>query len=215
VAVGAILWDLDGVIVDSMEYHFEAFREVLTGRSGDLTREEYFGELIGLPNDAILERLLGPLAQDEVSHLKYAKEEAYRRRIVRNVRALPGALELVARASEAGVRQAIVSSTPRENIALILRSLQLADAFATFVGEEDVLRGKPNPEGFLLAADRVSIAPEACVVIEDAPEGIAAGKAAGMRCIGVTTTRHADRLTQADLVVDNLEDAIVTEFLFG
>lgn len=206
---GAILWDLDGVIVDSMDYHYRAFRGVLADNGAELSREEYFGELIGLRNDAILLRLLGPLRVEEVSRLKSAKEEAYRRLIADNVEALPGALELIALARTVELRQAIVSSTPRENIALILQSLRLEGAFDAVVGEEDAVRGKPDPEGFLLAASHLGVAPADCVVVEDAPEGIAAGKAAGMRCIGVTTTRSADRLSQADLVVASLDDPLV------
>jgi sugar-phosphatase len=79
------------------------------------------------------------------------------------------------------------------------------------VGEEDASRGKPDPEGFLLAAERLGVRREECMAIEDALEGIAAGKAAGMRCIGVTTTRPAERLSQADLVVESLEDERVWE----
>jgi len=181
----------------------------LADSGAELSREEYFGELIGLRNDAILLRLLGPLPGEEVSRLKSAKEEAYRRLIAGHVEALPGALELIALARKVGLRQAIVSSTPRENIALILSSLGIEDAFDAVVGEEGTVRGKPDPEGFLLAASRLGMAPAVCIVIEDAPEGIAAGKAAGMRCIGVTTTRAAESLSQADLVVASLDDPFV------
>ena len=111
--------------------------------------------------------------------------------------------------------QAIVSSTPRANIEVMLQSLGLWEMFEVIVGEEDATRGKPDPEGFLTAAQRLGVPPEACVVIEDAPEGIAAGKAAGTRCIGVTTTRPADRLSEADLVVDTLEDERVWEAVNG
>ena len=77
--------------------------------------------------------------------------------------------------------------------------------------------GKSDPEGFLVAAQRLSVSPEDCVVLEDAPEGIAAGKAAGMRCIGVTTTRPAEKLAEAgaDLVVSTLEDERVWQFIAG
>jgi len=211
-AIRAILWDMDGVIVDSMDYHYRAFRGVLSAYGRALSRDEYFGELIGLRNDAIFSRLLGPLRVEEVSSLKSAKEGAYRRLIAGHVEALPGALDLIALARKAGLHQAIVSSTPRGNIALILQSLGIEEAFDVVVGEEDALRGKPDPEGFLVAASRLGVAPALCVVIEDAPEGIAAGKAAGMRCIAVTTTRAAENLSRADLVVAS-RDAIVWHFI--
>jgi beta-phosphoglucomutase len=213
--VRAILWDLDGVLVNSMEFHYQAYREVLAGRGRDLSREEYLRELIGLRNYVILRRVLGDLSDEEVTALAEEKEKAFRRLIAGNVTALPGAERLARRAREAGLLQAIVSSTPRANIEVMLQSLSLWDLFEVIVGEEDATRGKPDPEGFLIAAQRLGLPPEECVVIEDAPEGIAAGKAAGMRCIGVTTTRPAERLSEADLVVETLEDERVWEVVSG
>ena len=209
----AILWDLDGVLVNSMDFHYQAFREVLTGRGRELSREEYLETIIGLRNDAIFKRLLPGTPYGVVVKLAQQKEEAFRRLIAGRVQPLPGSAELVRRAKDAGLLQAIVSSTPRENIALILRSLALENFFDAIVGEEDATRGKPDPEGFLVAARLLGIAPVDCVVIEDAPEGIAAGMAAGMRCIGVTTTRSAEKLSQADLVVGSLEDERVWEMI--
>ena len=213
--VRAILWDLDGVLVNSMEFHYQAYQEVLASRGKELSREEYLRELIGLRNYVILRRVLGDLSDEEVEALAERKEEAFRRLVAGQVKALPGADQLLRRAKEAGLRQAIVSSTPRANIELMLKSLGLWDIFDAIVGEEDAARGKPDPEGFLLAASRLGVAPEECIVIEDAPEEIAAGKAAGMRCIGVTTTRPAEKLSQADLVVGSLEDLRVWEFVTG
>ncbi len=211
--IRAILWDLDGVLVNSMEFHYQAYQEVLATRGKELSREEYLRELIGLRNYVILRRVLGDLPNEEIEALAGRKEEAFRRLVAGQVKALPGADLLLRRAKEAGLRRAIVSSTPRANIELMLKSLGLWDMFEVVVGEEDAARGKPDPEGFLLAASRLGVAPDACVVIEDAPEGIAAGKAAGMRCIGVTTTRPAERLSQADLVVESLTNERLWAFL--
>ena len=204
--IRAILWDLDGVIVNSMDFHYRAYKEVLAELGRELSRDVYLRELIGLRNYVILRRVLGDLSDEEVTALAEQKEEAFRRRVRGNVTALPGAKRLISRAKEAGVRQAIVSSTPCANIEVMLQSLGLWDLFDVIVGEEDATRGKPDPEGFVVAAERLGFPPEECVVIEDAPEGIAAGKAAGMRCIGVTTTRPAERLSQADVVVESLDD---------
>jgi beta-phosphoglucomutase len=213
--VRAILWDLDGVIVNSMDFHYQAYREVLTPRGRELSRDEYLQNMIGLRNYVILRRVLGDLSDEEVQALADQKEEAFRRLIRGNVHALPGADGLVRQANAAGLRQAIVSSTPCANIEVMLQSLGLWDLFDAIIGEEDAKRGKPDPEAFLLAAERLGVPPAECVVIEDAPEGIAAGTKAGMRCIGVTTTRPPDRLQEADLVVEILEDERVWQFLAG
>jgi len=208
---------MDGVLVNSMEFHYQAYREVLSEFGRDLSREEYLGSLIGLRNYVILRRLLGNLPQEQIERLMAAKEAAFRRRVADNVQPLPGAAKLVRQAHQARLMQAIVSSTPCENIELVVNSLGLRSMFDTLVGEEDAQAGKPDPEGFLVAAERLSVPSVDCVVIEDAPEGIAGGKAAGTRCIGVTTTRPPEKLAQAgaDLVVSSLEDERIWEFIAG
>jgi HAD superfamily hydrolase (TIGR01509 family) len=213
-ATTAVLWDLDGVLVDSTRYHYEAYRELL-GESGRELSLDEFRNLIGLRNEAILHRLFGDLPAEEVERLAQRKEVLFRERIAGNVAALPGAAELVRRLHREGAPMAIVSSTPRANIDLVLGSLGVADGFGAIVGAEDAQRGKPDPEGFLVAAGRLEVAPADCVVLEDAPEGIEGAKAAGMRCIGVGTTRPLERLGHADLVVQGLDDPRVGEFLLG
>ncbi len=213
-AATAVLWDLDGVLVDSTRFHYEAYRRLLSESGRDLGFDE-FRNLFGLRNEPILRRLFGELPPQEVERLAQRKEELFRELIAGNVEALPGAAGLVRRLREEGLSLAIVSSTPRANIELILGSLGLAGAFAAVVGAEDASRGKPHPEGFLTAAERLGVPPADCVVLEDAPEGIEGAKAAGMRCIGVATTRPPERLSEADLVVGRLDDPRAEAFLLG
>ncbi len=214
-AVSAILWDLDGVIVDSAPFHYEAYRRVLGARGIVLPEERFRKELLGLRNEAILHALLGEIDPAEARTLAAQKEAIFRRLLRGRVRALPGAIPLLRRARQAGLRQAIVSSTPRENIAAVLQELGAEELLDAVVGEEDATRGKPDPEGFLVAAGRLAVPPQACVVIEDAPQGVAAGKAAGMRVIAVSTTRPPELLARADLVVPSLDDPRVWPFLTG
>ncbi|HXG42509.1 MAG TPA: HAD family phosphatase [Dehalococcoidia bacterium] len=209
----ALLWDLDGVLVDSAAFHYRAFRQVLAELGHHLDEETFRRSLLGLRNDAILRRVLGELPPEQLQELARRKEEAFRRLIEGRVQPLPGARELALAAGERGLLQAIVSSTPRQNVVLVLRALGLEEAFATVVAEEDVARGKPDPEGFLLAAQRLGVSPQVCTVIEDAPEGIQAAKAAGMRCLAVATTRPPQMLSQADLVVPALADPAARRFL--
>lgn len=211
----AILWDMDGVIVQSGEFHYRAYRELFEEIDVPFSRELYFDELFGVRNWDIIQKVAGELPREEIERLAERKEEKFRKHARGNIEALPGAKEMISRAAEAGLKQAIVSSTPCVNIDMILEELALTEAFGTVVGEEDAEKGKPDPEGFLVAAERLGVAPEACVVIEDAPAGIEAGNEGGMRTIGVTTTRPAERLSHADLVVPSLEDKRVWEFVRG
>ena len=214
--VGALLWDLDGVIVSSGHYHYLAYREVLDPLGVELTEDRYLTRLFGKRNEDILREVLGSrMTGEEIARLAGKKEEAFRRIVSGNVRALPGAEALLRRARRGGLKQCIVSSTPLANVELILRSLGVRDLLDAIVAEEDVSRGKPDPQGFLLGAERLGIPPAQCVVLEDAPEGIAAGKRAGARCVGVATTRPAEMLSVADLVVKSLEDERLVRFVFG
>ncbi|MDP9180806.1 MAG: HAD family phosphatase [Chloroflexota bacterium] len=209
----AILWDLDGVIVDSGEYHYAAYVAVLAQRGVKLDKKRYYASLFGRRNWDILRDVLGDLPDDELRAIAQQKEVKFRELARGHIAPLPGAKELLRRAHEAGLKQSIVSSTPRENIEMIVDSLGVRDDLDAIVGEEDSERGKPDPQPFTTAADRLAVPYEGCVVLEDAPEGIAAGKTAGMRTIGVTTTRPAERLSEADLVVASLEDGRVWQFI--
>jgi beta-phosphoglucomutase len=205
----ALLWDLDGVIVDSTAFHCEAYRRILREFGQDLDEEYFRRELFGRRNEDILSRLLPRLRPEELPALARRKEETYRSLLREGrLQPLPGARELVHELARVGVRQAIVSSTPQQNVAIALESSGLSGRFQAIVSGEDVERGKPDPQGYLLGAQRLGVSPARCVVIEDAPPGIEAAKAAGMRCIGVATTREPQALTAADLVVPTLGAAV-------
>lgn len=210
----AVLWDLDGVLVDSAPFHFQAWRELFASLGREFSEAD-FRRTFGLRNDAILHDVLGDLPPAEIERLGKRKEELFRQAARGNITALPGALALLRLLRERGFRLALVSSTPHANIELVLRSLGVEASFDAIVGEEDVSRGKPDPEGFLLAAERLGVPPEECVVIEDAPAGVEAAKRAGMRCVGVHRGRPREALAQADLVVESLENAAVAAFFSG
>lgn len=208
----AVLWDLDGVLVDTAPFHFQAWQELFQS-VGKGFAEADFRRTFGLRNDAILGDILGELTPAEVERLAQRKEELYRDKVEGRVMAIPGAMDLLRRLQERGGRMAIVSSTPRENVRVVLRSLGLEGVFGAVVAEEDAPKGKPDPQGFLVAAEKLGVAAGECVVIEDAPGGVEAAKRAGMRCIGLTTSRPREALAGADLVVDSLEEATVYSFL--
>ena len=200
----AVLWDMDGTLVDSGDLHYRAWRETLAPRGRDLARPE-FTATFGLRNDAILRRLLDPaIGAAEIVRLGDEKEARYRALVTAHgIAALPGALDWLRRLADAGWRQAIASSGPRANAAAILAALDLGAAFAAVVAAEDVTHGKPHPEVFLVAAARLGVAPPRCVVLEDAPPGLEAGRRAGMPTIGVRSTHAA---LDADVVVAALSD---------
>jgi beta-phosphoglucomutase family hydrolase len=204
--IEAVLWDLDGVLVDTGRFHYQAWRQLLSELGRSLSEEE-FSRTFGLRNDLILRDMLGEVSAEEVTRLSERKEALFRDHAAGRVTPLPGAIELVRRARDEGRRMALVTSTPRANIDFVLEQVGLAGAFDAIVTAEDVSRGKPDPEGCLLAARRLGVMPERCLVIEDAPGGIEAARRAGMHSLAVTTTRPREELTDADAVVDSLNDA--------
>lgn len=198
-----VLWDLDGTLVDSGDYHFQSWRAVMGPLGVDVTRER-FAASFGQKNDRILRDWLGPgAAPDAVRRAGDAKEAEYRRLArLHGLTALPGAREWVGRLREAGWRQAIASSAPRENIDVMLELIGLSGAFDAIVSAEDVSVGKPDPQVFLTAAARLGVDPARAVVVEDAAAGVEAARRGGLPSIGV----HSTAALQADVLVRSLED---------
>jgi beta-phosphoglucomutase family hydrolase len=202
----AVIWDMDGVIADTSPYHFRAWREVFLKRGVELIQES-FKKNFGKRNDTIIRNTLGDgISAAEIESISTDKEMIFRSLARNNVKPLPGVKALIKTLGESGFKQALGSSAPLENIRLVIGSLGIADAFQGIVSGEEVAEGKPDPQGFLLAARKVAVEPEDCVVIEDAVAGITAAKRAGMGCLAVTNTHPRESLAKADLVVDNLEE---------
>ena len=177
---------------------------MLADEGFELTRER-FAESFGRRNDATLRGYFGenfPLS--EVERLGGIKEARYREMVrTLGVELLPGGGQLLERLKGDGWRQVLASSADLQNIETVLEVLKISDYFDAFVSAEDVHTGKPDPEVFLVAAQRVRTPPTRCVVIEDAPAGLEAARRAGMRTVGVLST-HTQ--LQADVVVRTLED---------
>jgi HAD superfamily hydrolase (TIGR01509 family) len=195
---------MDGTLLDSAEYHWEAWRETLAAEGFELTYEQFVATF-GQRNDTILRGWLGAdLPMHEIDRIGGAKEALYRQFVrERGVQLLPGVAHWLARLHAAGWRQAVASAAPRQNVETILAVLAIEPYFGAITSAEDVQRGKPDPQVFLLAAARLGAAPARCIVVEDAPAGIEGAHRGGMRAIGVRSS-HPE-LT-ADIVVDTLED---------
>jgi beta-phosphoglucomutase family hydrolase len=200
----ALIWDLDGVIADTALFHFRAWQRV-AGDRGIAFTDADFRQTFGKRNPEIIAEKFGQVPPQEADEIARTKEAIFRRIAKQSIKPFPGVLSLLLSVRAAGWSTALASSTPPENIRLILASLEISGLFDAVVSSADVERGKPDPEGFLLAAERLGVAPDDCVVIEDAVAGVAAAKNAGMKCIAVTNTHPAEKLAEADKVVDTLE----------
>jgi beta-phosphoglucomutase len=198
-----VLWDLDGTLVDSGDYHWRSWREVMTAERFDLTYRQFL-DSFGQRNDTILTKWLGDeTPADDVRRIGDAKEARYRELAAQDgLIALPGAIEWVKALRAAGWVQAIASSAPRANVDVMIRAVGIAEDLDVVVSAEDVTAGKPDPQVFLAAARGLGLPPHRCVVVEDAAAGIEAARRGGMKSIGVSKTTEL----AADLFVRSLTD---------
>ncbi len=200
----AVLWDMDGTLVDSERLHWLAWKEVMDAEGVAIAYQQ-FRDTFGQRNDTIIPLFLGSdAAAGTVARISDAKEAAYRRLVRESgIAAIDGAVEWVKRLHAARWCQAIASAAPRANIEVILDVLDLQNCFEASVAAEDVERGKPDPQVFRLAAERLGVPLSRSIVVEDGRAGVEAARRAGMRCIGLS--REGGELA-ADLVVRSFKE---------
>jgi beta-phosphoglucomutase len=206
----AVLWDVDGTLVDTGEMHFQAWVALAAQLGKPFTRAD-FAATFGWRNPEIIPKLFGKeWTPAQIAELGDHKEDLYRKEAEKGVSLLPGVSDLLDAIANAGGRQAIGSSAPRRNIDLILRLTGTARHFDAIVAMEDTSRGKPDPDVFLIGAKKLGVPANRCIVLEDAPAGVQAARAGGMRAIAVTFVGHhpAEKLRDAgaDLVVPTLAE---------
>jgi HAD superfamily hydrolase (TIGR01509 family) len=213
----AVIWDMDGVIADTVDYHYLAWKDAFAKKGLDYSREEFMRHF-GQRNDTIIKDAMGDaVTPADLITINEEKQADYRRRVAGHIRALPGAVTLIRSLKEQGIKQAIASSAPPENIAIILRGLGIEDCFQTIAWGAEVPEGKPSPQIYLLAADRLGVRPPNCIVFEDAIAGVDGAKRAGMKCAAVTNSHPETRLRKADLIIATLETVSIADLaaLFG
>jgi beta-phosphoglucomutase family hydrolase len=192
-----VIFDMDGVLVLSGPAHWLAWQQVAARHGFAFTRDDYYA-VNGLTNADICRRLFGARSTPELAaRIGDDKERAYRALVAPAVPIAPGCRELLAALQQAGARLAVGSSAPVENVDLVLDAGGLRPFFAAAVHAGMVARGKPAPDIFLRAAELLGVEPVHCVVVEDAPAGIAAARAAGMAAVGVATNHAVEELQAA------------------
>jgi len=206
----AVLFDLDGVIVDSEVLSSLASDKVLSEIGIVLTpdeRSKVFGKrTIDNYRNHIEARGLDLNPQELVDK----KNELFKEVIKGRLKPLPGVLELLKNLEDAGVKTAVVSSSPLVRVEASLVEVGLFERFPVIISGDCCREGKPNPEPFLLATQRFGVEPEDCLVVEDAEAGILAGKSAGMKCLAVRSPNtHGQDLSKADVIIDSLEDVSI------
>lgn len=218
-----VIFDFDGVLVNSEPLHFRAFEEVAGAEKIELSEHEYYTELIGFDDKGAWKHLFASRGRelDPKTFLRVMtrKSEVMRDLIERRqYKALPGVEEFV-RGLWRNYPLAICSGALREEIETMLEGIALRDCFGVIVAAEDVTVGKPDPQGYLLAARLVGekikreLEPKDCLIVEDAPKVIASVHRAGFPVLAVTTTHNAEKLVPAEWVVKTLQPEVVMPVL--
>lgn len=205
-----VIFDMDGVLIDSADAHWESWRR-LGEENGVTVSREQFASTFGRQNSDIIPILFGEVASKKRQALSKRKEAIYRDLIRDQLPIVAGAVELVRSLHAAGVALALGSSGPRANIDLVLAAMRVADVFSAIVSADEVTRGKPDPQVFQLSIQRLGMPPGQCVVIEDAPAGVQAAKAAGARAVAVLIHHPLQDFPEADYTVERLADLSVEQ----
>ena len=206
----ALLFDFNGTLSDDEGVLCAIFRELFAEQGRPLSEQEYFDELAGLSDPEIVERWLGA-GHPATAEVLDRRAQLFRERAGDGSTVPPDVREAVLHAAGRSPL-AVVSGATRSEVELVLRAAGL-DVFEVIVSAEDVTRGKPDPEGYVLALRRLRLQAADAVAIEDAPPGIAAAKAAGLSCVAVLGTVPRERLGEADEIVRRLDSALVDRLL--
>lgn len=216
----AVIFDFDGVITDSEVLHFRAFNSVLRRYGVELTTREYYKSYLGFSDVDCFKFLihLGRLgiAESEIPDLVEKKTVIFEDLAKNEGHLIEGVRDFLAMLAQNAIAMGICSGALLPEIEMILDDADLRGHFQTVVSAEHVKKGKPDPEGFLLALERINakrphpIEPDECIVIEDAHWGLQAAKSAGMHTIGVTNSYDAEQL-KADIIVNNLKELSLSD----
>lgn len=199
----AFLFDLNGTVIDDMNYHTEAWQNILNNDLGaNFSREEVKAEMYG-KNEEVLGRFFGKdhFTMERMNELSFEKERRYQQAYLPKLALIDGLKDFLAHAKAAGIKMAIGSAAIPFNIDFVLNNLQLRDYFSIVVSADDVTTSKPHPETFLQCAVALGVDPKDCIVFEDAPKGVESAENAGMQTFVLTTTHPKEDFKQYSNVI--------------
>ena len=208
-----VIFDLDGVLIDTGQFHRQSWYDLAREEDFQMS-DELFYSTFGMQNYQIIPLLVRrDLTAEDIERMSEWKENRYRELISGKLTLQEGARGLIDELKSNGFLLAIGTSAPRANLAFMLEHTGVDDCFDAYVTGEEVSNSKPAPDTFLKAAEKLSLTPGRCIVVEDAVQGVQAAKKAGMKVVAVCTTRVREDLEEADLIVDSLGELKADDFL--
>lgn len=202
--IRAVIFDMDGTMIDNMSTHKEAWKEFCSRKCISLSDADFKKKVSGFKNDQIFINLFGNnLSESQIAKYADEKESVYRELYKSKIKEVSGLKDTLLKIKRLSIKLAIATTAPKANRDFTLRELHLNNYFDVILGEEDVKKGKPDPEIYLETAKLLNIKPNSCLVFEDSPAGLQSGKDAGMKVVALTTSHSKEELLDADLIVEN------------
>lgn len=212
----AFIFDMDGVLIDSNPVHKIALQQFCREHGFELTEEQLREKIYGRTNRDWLLNLFGDLPEETIQRYAYEKEALFRR-LYADIKPLAGLMDFLKKMDKAGIPRAIATSAPRANVDFTVEHTGIGPYFSTILDDSFVSKGKPDPEIYLKSAAALKMDPANCVVFEDSLSGVKAGKAAGCKVVGLTTTHTNEELSDTDFNIPdfNIEPGSILEQLFN
>lgn len=205
----AVIFDMDGVIVDTNPYHNKSIHQFCGKYGFKLSEEEMRTKVFGRTNRTWISNLFGKLTDEQLEAYAFEKEQLFRDMYAPFIQPVKGLINFLERLTHSNIPLAIATSAPPANVDFVLDRTNTRKYFSTILDERMVSRGKPDPEIYIKTAKALDLPNQQCIVIEDSLSGVAAGKSSGSKVIGITTTHTREELSTTDLVIDDFDDLSV------
>lgn len=197
----AFIFDMDGTLVDNMHFHAAAWKEMLAENSLDIDTDEFLVKTAGKTNREIIPKFFPDVSEEKLLSLGNRKEELYRALFLPERKTVDGTIEFLNESQKLGIKMAVATAAPVANMEFILDGLDLRKYFTAITTAADVKNGKPDPEVFLISAEKLAAEPENCIVFEDAVNGFEAAHRADMKSVGISTVNSIETILALDSVI--------------
>lgn len=202
----AFLFDMNGTMIDDMQYHIKAWHQILNGLGAGISMERMKEECYG-KNDELLERIFpGRFSGEEKTAMSWNKEKTYQQAFRPYLKLLDGLPGLLEKAKLQGIKMAIGSAAIMFNIDFVIDELNIRPYFDALISADEVKVSKPDPETFLICAEKLGVPPSGCLVFEDSPKGVEAAARAGMDCAVITTLHEPEDFAGMKNVISFMTD---------
>lgn len=207
----AVIFDMDGVIVDTNPFHKETINQFCKKYGFHLTDEELRTKIYGRTNREWITNLFGTLTAEQLEAYAFEKEQLFRDVYAQHIKPVEGLIAFLNMLEQNNIPRSIATSAPRANVDFVLKGTGIGKYFEVILDESMVTHGKPHPEIYSKSAKALNLPNAQCIVMEDSLSGIQAGKAAGSKVIGITTTHTPEEMKDTDLVIDNFNTLTVDQ----